>query len=59
MTYPIIGIKYTGPPLDRPCLRRMPAGWYLTPEREESHIVAITLWALALFASLSLIRFVI
>ena len=34
MTYPIIGSKYTGPALDRPALRRLPAGWELEQERE-------------------------
>ena len=27
--YPVIGSKYTGPELDRPCLRRLPRGWVL------------------------------
>jgi hypothetical protein len=27
--YPIIGSKYDGPPLDRPCLRKLPSGWVI------------------------------
>ena len=29
MTYPVIGSRYNNPPLDRPALRRLPAGWVL------------------------------
>lgn len=36
MTCPVIGSKYDGPPLDRPCLRAMPKGWVLHVEREPS-----------------------
>lgn len=39
----LIGSKYEGPCLDRPCLRQMPRGWTL----EESAPVKPRWWALA------------
>lgn len=33
MSHPIIGSKYNGPSLDKPCLRRLPIGWVLEEAR--------------------------
>ena len=29
-----IGSKYSGPPLDRPCLRHLPQGWVLEEAKQ-------------------------
>jgi len=36
MTYPVIGSRYDGPPLDRPALRQLPAGWELETDNDNA-----------------------
>lgn len=36
MSYPEIGSRYTGPALDRPCLRQLPREWHLEPVLEHT-----------------------
>ena len=51
MSYPIIGSKYVGPPLDRPALRRLPDGWQLENAPEEmSGLEVCIIAAVALLA---------
>lgn len=44
----VIGAKYDGPPLDRPCLRQLPAGWELadeTPHSGDHYVIMATIIA--------------
>ncbi len=58
MSKPIIGSKYFGPELDRPCLRQMPHHWVLEETRADYRpvwyrrvetwvLIVVALWLLA------------
>ena len=52
--YPVIGSKYTGEPLDRPCLRQLPRGWVLEETEEHGDTAVMLACALAaVFAAVS------
>jgi hypothetical protein len=51
-SYPTIGSRYDGPPLDRPALRQLPREWELTvekPPRDVDGIVFNILIGVAMF----------
>ena len=55
-----IGSKYSGPSLDRPCLRQMPREWELEetkkPPTNWSGVGSVLFWLAFLLVSLQMIR---
>lgn len=54
--HPVIGSQYVGIPWDRPCLRKMPAGWYLHEPKRESVAMPLLGIAIGILFALLVIR---